>query len=391
MAYVWKHPKSPFWMAVYRNEENRWVKKTTKKTAKSMALALALEWERAAQLGRDRVLTEALSREVIGGILERTAGETLRKSTLREFCTEWLKGKSNSRQDGTHTRYTATIDRFRDFLGEKADRPIVAVSSQDCQRFYDHLADQDLAPATLVVEMKTVIALLNHARRFGLISTNPATAVQLPERIKQVKRKTFTPEQVQMLIDAAEKEDTAEKKRRIPSEALKEWRTVILLGYYAGLRLGDAVALPWSAIDFQGSKIVVETHKTGDALEIPLHPALEAHLSKLAGDSNGAICPTLAAVPIGGRSGLSKQFLSIMRKAGIGNDAVDTGGQRKLSRLSFHALRASFNSTLHNKGVDQELRRKLTGHKSDQVNDRYTQTELETLRVAVKKLPTLEI
>ena len=96
------------------------------------------------------------------------------------------------------------------------------------------------------------------------------------------------------------------------------------------------------------------------------------------------------AVPIGGRSGLSKQFLAVMRKAGIGNNAVATGGQRKLSRLSFHALRASFNSTLHNKGVDQEIRRKLTGHKSDSMNDRYTRTELQTLADAVNKLPELK-
>ena len=218
MAYVWKHPASPFWMAVYRNEENRWVKKTTKKKAKTTALALALEWERAAQLGRDRILTESLSREVIGGILERTAGETLRKNTLREFCAEWIRGKQTAKQEGTSTRYEATVDRFRDFLKSRADRPIAAITSHDCQQFYDYLADKDLAPATLVVEMKTIIGLFNHARRIGLIDTNPATAVQLPSRMHQVKRKTFSETQVQLLLDAAG----------------REWKTTILLGYYGG-------------------------------------------------------------------------------------------------------------------------------------------------------------
>ena len=193
------------------------------------------------------------------------------------------------------------------------------------------------------VEMKTIASVFNYARRLGLIATNPAAAVQLPERIKQVKRKVFTPAQVQMLIN----------------EATPQWKTAMLLGYYAGLRLSDCVMLTWEAVDFAGGKISVETHKTGDTLEIQLHPTLDKPFNKLAGDTNGALCPALAAVPVGGRSGLSKQFLAIMRRAGIGNDAVDTGGQRQLSRLSFHALRASFNSGLHNKGVDQELRRKL--------------------------------
>ena len=375
MAYVWKHPKSPFWMAVYRNEQNQWRKKTTKKTAKTAALALAIEWERAAGLGRDKILTEAVSREVIGGILERTTGEKLRQSTVREFCAEWMRGKTNSRQAGTATRYESSVARFNELLGVKADRPISAVTPHDCQKFYDQLAEKKLAPATMRVEMKTISSVFNFARRLGLIATNPAAAVQLPERIKQVKRKVFTPAQVQMLIN----------------EATPEWKTCILLGYYAGLRLSDCVTLTWEAVDFVGGKVVVETHKTGETLEIPLHPTLKAQLSKIAGDSTGAICPGLAAVPVGGRSGLSKQFLAIMRRAGIGNDAVDTGGQRQLSRLSFHALRASFNSGLHNKGVDQELRRKLTGHKSDAMNDRYTRTEIQTLRDAVNKLPALKV
>jgi integrase len=362
-------------MAVYRNEQNQWRKKTTKKTAKTTALALAIEWERAAQLGRDNILTEAISRQVIGGILERTTGEKLRQSTVREFCAEWMRGKTNSRQAGTATRYESSVARFNELLGVKADRPISAVTPHDCQKFYDQLAAKKLAPATMRVEMKTISSVFNFARRLGLIATNPAAAVELPERIKQVKRKVFTPAQVQMLIN----------------EATPEWKTAMLLGYYAGLRLSDCVMLTWEAVDFAGGKIVVETRKTGDKLEIPLHPTLEKHLSKLAGDTNGALCPVLAAVPVGGRSGLSKQFLAIMRRAGIGNDAVDTGGQRQLSRLSFHALRASFNSGLHNKGVDQELRRKLTGHKSDAMNDRYTQTEIQTMRDAVNKLPALKL
>jgi len=375
MAYVWKHPKSPFWMAVYRNEHNQWRKKTTKKTAKTTALALAIEWERAAQLGRDKILTEAISREVIGGILERTTGEKLRQSTLREFSAEWLRGKTNSRQERTAERYAMSVDRFNEFLGAKADRPISAVAPHDCQKYYDDLASKKFALASLRMEMKTISSVFNYARRLGLIATNPVSAVDLPERIKQVKRKVFTPTQVQMLIDAAD----------------AEWKTAILVGYYAGLRLSDCVSLTWEAVDLAGRKLVVETHKTGETLEIPLHPTLEKHLSKLAGDTNGAICPTLAAWPAGGRSGLSKQFLAIMRKTGIGNELADTGGQRQLSRLSFHALRASFNSGLHNKGVDQELRRKLTGHKSDAMNDRYTQTEIQTMRDAVNKLPALKV
>ena len=344
MAYVWKHPKSPFWTGIYRDDQNQWRKKSTKKTVKTAALAVAIEWERAGGMGRDKILTEAISREVIGGILERTTGETLRQSTVREFSAEWLRGKTNSRQERTAERYTMSVHRFHEFLAAKADRPISAVTPHDCQKYYDTLAGQNFALASLRVEMKTISSVFNHARRLGLIATNPVSAIDLPDRIKQVKRKVFTPAQVQMLMDAA----------------AQDWKVCILLGYYAGLRLSDCVSLTWEAVDFAGDKLNIDVQKTGDALEIPLHPTLKDFLVSIAGDATGAICPALAAWPAGGRSGLSKQFLAIMRRAGIGNDAVDTGGQRQLSRLSFHALRASFNSGLHNRGVDQELRRKLS-------------------------------
>lgn len=373
MATVWKHPQSPFWSAVYRDEQNRWRKKSTKLTERSKALALSLEWERAASMGRDATLTEAVSRHVIGGILERTTGEKLRVQTVRDFCGEWLRGKTYSKQEGTSIRYKGTVDCFLAFLDKRADLPITAISPADCQRFHDKLCEEDLAPATLVVEMKTLSTVFNAARRLGLVSANPVSSVELPQRVKQVRRKTFTAEQVALLLKEAE----------------GEWRTAILLGYYAGLRLSDAVTLTWENVDLAASCLRFEQQKTGEHLQIPLHPTLEAHLSKLAGDTGGPVCPALAAVPVGGRSGLSKQFLALMRAAGIGNDSVQTGGKRMLSRLSFHALRVTYNSTMHNAGVTQEVRKKLTGHKSDAVNDRYTRTELDTLRAAVNTLPKL--
>lgn len=88
---------------------------------------------------------------------------------------------------------------------------------------------------------------------------------------------------------------------------------------------------------------------------------------------------------------MSSQFIAIMKEAGISNMATDTGGINKLSKLSFHALRKTFNSELHNQGVDQEMRMKLTGHRSRSINDIYTKTELKPLRDAASKLPEIKL
>jgi hypothetical protein len=42
-----------------------------------------------------------------------------------------------------------------------------------------------------------------------------------------------------------------------------------------------------------------------------------------------------------------------------------------------------------NAGVSQEIRRKLTGHASAQMNAQYTHHELESLRAAVSVIPSI--
>ena len=66
---------------------------------------------------------------------------------------------------------------------------------------------------------------------------------------------------------------------------------------------------------------------------------------------------------------------------------VQGKGVRKFSRRTFHSLRHTFNSTMANAGVSDEIRMKLTGHKSAQMNQRYTHLQLETLQNAVNAVP----
>jgi integrase len=375
MATVWKHPNSPYWTAIFRDETGAWRKKSTQKENRTAAMELAIEWDRAGGLARDRHLTEVKSREIIGGLLERTTGEKLRCESVREFCTRWLKGKTDAKHEGTCTRYGTTVEKFLTFLKGKADYPITAITPADCQKFNDWLAAKKLAPASIVVEIKTLRTIFNAAFRQNLISNNPALAVELPQRIQQVERGTFTTAEVKMLYD----------------EAAGEWKTAILIGYYGALRLGDAVSVTWENVDFEKGVLDFTVKKTGRRQIVPLHPTLRAHLESIAGDKGGPVCPELAAVTVGGRSGLSKQFLAIMRRAGISNNAVDTKGQRMLSKVSFHSLRVSFNSDLANAGVSQETRMKLTGHKSIAVNNRYTRTDIEPLRQATEKMKGIKL
>jgi integrase len=61
-----------------------------------------------------------------------------------------------------------------------------------------------------------------------------------------------------------------------------------------------------------------------------------------------------------------------VKKAGLEPMTVAGKGMRKFTKRTFHSLRHSFNSVLANAGVTEEIRMKLTGHKSKAMNERYT-------------------
>jgi integrase len=123
---------------------------------------------------------------------------------------------------------------------------------------------------------------------------------------------------------------------------------------------------------------------------VPLHSQLERELLKTPGVGKAFLFPSLAGKGTGGKHGLSGRFAAIMEKAGIeGKITQHAKGGRALSNLSFHSLRHSFNSAMANAGVSQEIRQKLTGHASAEINKLYTHHELEPLRAAIETLPGL--
>jgi integrase len=128
---------------------------------------------------------------------------------------------------------------------------------------------------------------------------------------------------------------------------------------------------------------------------IPLHPQLEQFLLDLPSseESKAFLFPTLAGRKTGGAHGLSRRFADIMISAGIKTEVarpkMDDGEGRAISKLSFHSLRHGFNSAMANKGVSQEIRQKLTGHASSEMNKVYTQHEMERLREAVNVVPNI--
>ncbi len=373
MATVVKRKESKFWCAVWWGINGKQIWRSTKQTDKKKALADALEYERAENSARDSGLLEAQARKIVADILERAGIKDIFKNpSIKEWLDEWVASKQENKATSTATRYKKIVDLFIEHLGASASQPLSAITARDIESFLTKRTKGGCGPTTVNLDGKILRTALNKARRQGLISTNPAEAAELPEK-DSVERSPFSAAEVKTLVDTAE----------------GEWKTLIMVGYFTGARLSDCCVMEWSSLDSANGTLTYVQRKTGKKVTIPLHPDLQAHLQQLPSSDEKFIMPGMADKGPGGRHGLSESFKKIMRKAGLDLQTVQGRGIRKISRRTFHSLRHSFTSALANANVAPELRMKLTGHSSEAVHRLYTHHELETLRNAVAKMPSL--
>ena len=399
MASIHKRRGSKFWYcSFYDSVAGKWRFKSTGTAGKEEAQVVCLRYEGISKSANDESsfvqpadrgelveaglkllhdankgrLGEASARAFMNRVLKATGQQAIDGQSVSEFLDSWLEGKALAKSEHTAQRYKTTIKLFKQSLAKRSDASLATVSAKDLEIFRN--ARLKLVGATTVTDdLKILRTAFNSARRQGLIHTNPVEAVDMPAGESRA-REAFSAQEVKQLLAAAKKS--------------KEWQTAILFGFYAGLRLGDAVGMDWSNIDLKEGLLRYVAKKTKRREEIPLHPTIQRHLKTLKPLKNGKICPTLVAGTIAGRSGLSRQFLEIVEQAGIDKKSHDRIAKkgRRFTGKSFHSLRHGFVSALANVGVAPELRQKLSGHTSADTHRKYTHLELEPLRAAISSI-----
>jgi integrase len=250
------------------------------------------------------------------------------------------------------------------------------ITPTDVRKFRDKVGTSGRTANTVNGLMNVLRMAFKSAHDAGYVEVNPCASVKALKNASSGVKDVFTERQIADLIKAAPHED---------------WRGMILCGYLTGLRLSDCKAMQWSNVDLDAGLITLQTSKTGKVVNVPLHPRLATWLrSQTRGIGKAAVFRSLAVTR---QNKISEQFKVIMNRAGIRGRLLHTasGAGRSVSSLTFHSLRHSFNSAMANAGVSQEIRQKLTGHASAEMNTIYTHHELAPLRAAVEKLPALGI
>lgn len=378
MASVYQRPNSPYWMARFRTPEGEWTAKSTKQRSRTKALEIAHLWESGGKMLLLENPQGVQFERVLRGLYEQMTGKRMEPNPAGAWLARWAATQTTQKAVKTGERYGKVISDFVEFIGPAASLDLRTVTQTKVQEFLDREKQCGKSGTTVVLNAKILRAAFNHAMRSGIIERNPAGVLDLPA-VNHKKRDVFTPGNVAALLTTAKGSD---------------WETAIMLGRHLGMRIGDAANLTWDAVDFDKDVIRYVPEKTkrkGKTLTVPMTRELSAYLSNLASADRAQrtrnLCPTLAGRDVGGRAGLSAEFMALMDRAGIDAGRIEgTGGAgRAFSAKSFHSLRHTVASDLANSNAPEKVAREILGHASAAMTDRYTHLEVQTMRTALEK------
>ncbi|HET7572130.1 MAG TPA: tyrosine-type recombinase/integrase [Gaiellaceae bacterium] len=108
--------------------------------------------------------------------------------------------------------------------------------------------DGKLSPASVRLGIAPVRALFATAVEEGLIRSNPAAGLRVAQRVE-----VETADEVETRVKALDEDEL----RRLLDEVGDEWRPFFAFLAHTGLRIGEAVALRWSDIDFGRKRVKV--------------------------------------------------------------------------------------------------------------------------------------
>lgn len=284
----------------------------------------------------------------------------------------WAESEAAGMKPSTHESYRNTMSKLVAFLGHDN---AAQVTPDDIVRFKNHRlttphprtgqpASARTVKDTDLAGLKSVFGWAVRNRKLG---SNPATGITIKlGKPKQVRQKGFTEEEVRALLSACASLDVG--KDRPETYAAKRWIPWLLA--YTGARVGEIAQLRKLDVQKTGDHWSISitpeagTVKGNTQRLVPLHP----HIIDL------GFIDFVAAAPEG------HLFLRPNRQSGdvLGPLKGVKNRVREFVRVYVpdrnvqpnHAWRHLFVTRSREAGLDQELRRMITGHSGEGVDEK---------------------
>lgn len=342
--------------------------------AAGMVAEYAAEATEAERVAQERTTAGVTFREVAHAYmawLEDVRGA--KPSTLRDHRSVFAEAGTESRRGGG-----VLLGHTMAALG---DRPAAKVSSRDVEALLNTVAKTGASASTVNKYRARVSAVFNYGMRestFGL----PMNPVKNADRRREPQRGPlvyYAPEEVEAvaraLADGRHRESWTFEVRNEVREAMsaedRQDAEMVRVAAYAGLRLGELLALRWRDVDFFGHALTISramsagvesSTKSGRVRRVPMPDQAAAALDRLSRREDFTGEGELVFVNVLGRaldgSAVRRRFKSARDAAAI-------------RPLRFHDLRHTYGSLLAAAGVDLVTIQAAMGHSQLATTGRY--------------------
>lgn len=280
---------------------------------------------------------------------------TLSRVTFAEYAPEWIRSyqgrTSRGFRETTRDEYRRDLERDAiPFLGRLR---LAEIEPRDIKRYAAHLAGRGLSPASVRLGIAPVRALLATAVEEGLIRSNPAAGLRFAQPVE---------------ADEGERAKalTEDELRALLAEIPAEHRLMVELLAHTGLRIGEAVALRWSDVDFGRRRLGVRRRLYRGAYappksrygrrDIPLSEGMARRLweeRKASGNpaDESPLFASRTGAPLDASNLFARTLKPAARRAGVG-------------WAGFHTLRHTCATMLFRSGLNAKQVQVWLGHHS---------------------------
>ena len=386
MASVWQEEGNPIWRARFALPSGKMTNRSTKETNRAKAQKIADFLEEQSKKIRLGHATEKRLLKAVASMATDAGMEKISIHSIKDVFTQIIDSKEAiKRSEGTIVKYRAVVKSLISFLGdEKASMSINMLTQGNIEKWRNSLTKTGKAGTTADQSLKIVRSILKSAVNKGLVPDNVAEGIELIEEGAEA-RERFTDQEVKSLYENAN----------------NEWKGMILMGLWYGMRINDAANLKWEDVQLSDgvktdSTITYIPSKTGRKRKVPVTLGMPKSILLYLKDRKretkqpqGYIFSSLGGKKTGSGGGLSNAFRRLMEKSSVvvPKGVKKFGLGRTFSKKGYHSLRHTMISRMHEAGIPQELGMAISVHANRDVHQRYVRFTREVQQSVFSRIP----
>jgi integrase len=282
-------------------------------------------------------------------------------------------------------QYECQWSRFVDWMKEKHPELLTlrAVERSIAEDYAASLNHGTLAPGTFNKHLNLLTLVFRVVKNKARLTENPWEDIQ---------RKR--------LVTHSRRELTVDELKRVCQSAKGELRSLLAIGIYCGLRLGDAATLRWCEVDLTRGLIrripnKISRSANPKTVQIPIHPVLREMLGETPTEKRGEyVLPEMATLYQHRTDAVTDLVQTHFKscdikvwKSGTGPSSKDK--KRAVIEVGFHSLRHSFVSLCRESDVPLAVVESLVGHSNPSMTRHYSHVGQLAATRAIAALPAM--